>query len=56
VFSLRSRRSEWEITEPPQCWNQYRTDLAPGEDVRIQPILHWTELDVWRYFERRASR
>jgi sulfate adenylyltransferase subunit 2 len=53
VFSPRNRRSEWEVAEqPPEFWNQYRTDFAPGEHVRIHPLLHWTELDVWRYIER----
>jgi sulfate adenylyltransferase subunit 2 len=55
VFSPRNRRSEWEVAEqPPEFWNQYRTDFAPGEHVRIHPLLHWTELDVWRYIERES--
>jgi sulfate adenylyltransferase subunit 2 len=53
VFSQRSRTSEWDIVDqPPEFWDQYRTDFPPGEHVRVHPLLHWTELDVWRYIER----
>jgi sulfate adenylyltransferase subunit 2 len=26
--------------------------LAPGEHARVQPLLDWTEVDIWRYIER----
>jgi len=53
VFSQRNRKSEWEIVDqPPEFWDQYRTEFPPGEHVRVHPLLHWTELDVWRYIER----
>jgi sulfate adenylyltransferase subunit 2 len=28
------------------------TDFPPGTHVRIHPLLHWTELDVWWYIQR----
>jgi sulfate adenylyltransferase subunit 2 len=53
VFSPRSQTSQWDVTEqPPEFWDQYRTDCPPGEHVRVHPLLNWTELDVWRYLER----
>ncbi len=49
-FSPRNRNSDWEIEEqPPEFWNQYKTDYAPGTHVRIHPLLDWTELDIWEY-------
>jgi sulfate adenylyltransferase subunit 2 len=53
VFSPRTPTSAWDVTEqPPEFWNQYRTDVPPGEHVRVHPLLDWTELDVWRYIAR----
>ena len=38
--------------QPPEFWNQYKTDFARGTHVRIHPLLDWTELNVWEYIER----
>lgn len=52
-FSPRGSAGEWDVKDqPPEFWNQYNTDLPPGTHVRIHPLLHWTELDVWRYIQR----
>lgn len=52
-FSARDNKSRWDIAEqPPEFWNQYKTDFAPGTHVRIHPILDWTELNIWEYIER----
>lgn len=52
-FSPRDRNSDWEIEEqPPEFWNQYKTDFAPGTHVRIHPLLDWTELDIWEYIKK----
>lgn len=53
VFSPRGRQAEWNVRDqPPEFWDQYKTDVPPEASVRIHPILHWTELDVWRYIRR----
>ncbi|MBI1847561.1 MAG: sulfate adenylyltransferase subunit 2, partial [Candidatus Rokubacteria bacterium] len=53
VFSARSRQSTWDLVDqPPEFWDQYRTDFPPDEHVRVHPLLRWTEVDVWRYIER----
>ena len=53
VFSARGVNSEWDIADqPPEFWNQYKTDFAPGTHVRIHPLLDWTELNIWEYIER----
>ena len=52
-FSPRDRHSEWDIAEqPPELWNQFNTDFAPGTHIRIHPLLDWTELNIWEYIER----
>lgn len=54
-FSPRDTRNEWHIAEqPPEFWNQYKTDFAPGTNVRIHPLLDWTELNIWEYIERES--
>ncbi len=52
-FSPRDRQNDWAIgDQPPEMWNQYKTDFAPGTHVRVHPLLDWTELDIWSYIER----
>lgn len=52
-FSPRERDSEWDVgDQPPELWNQFKTDFAPGTHVRIHPLLDWTELNIWEYIER----
>jgi sulfate adenylyltransferase subunit 2 len=47
-FSPRSTRNQWDIGEqPPEFWQQYKTEFAPGTHVRIHPLLDWTELNIW---------
>ncbi len=52
-FSPRNEKSSWSIEDqPPELWNQYKTDFKSGTHVRIHPLLDWTELNVWEYIER----
>lgn len=53
VFSPRGAEGGWDVKDqPPEFWGQYSTDVPPGGSIRIHPLLHWTELDVWRYIAR----
>jgi len=53
VFSPRGVNQEWDFREqPPEFWDQYKTDIPDGSHVRIHPLLHWTEIDIWRYIAR----
>ena len=53
VFSPRGAEGGWDVKEqPPEFWDQYKTDFAPGTSIRIHPLLHWTELDIWLYIQR----
>jgi sulfate adenylyltransferase subunit 2 len=52
-FSPRNKDNNWEFgDQPPEFWNQYKTDFKPGTHVRIHPLLDWTELDIWEYIQR----
>jgi len=49
-YSPRDREFKWDYkNQPAEMWDLY---VKPAEDyshMRIHPILHWTELDVWQY-------
>lgn len=52
-FSPRTTESVWDVADqPPEFWNQYKTEFAPGTHVRIHPLLDWTELNIWEYIDR----
>ncbi len=52
-FSPRDKNMEWNVEDqPPELWDQFKTDFEPGTHIRIHPLLHWTELNVWEYIER----
>ena len=52
-FSPRDQQHDWQLTEqPPEFWDQFKTEFAPGTHVRIHPLLDWTELNIWEYIER----
>lgn len=54
-FSPRDRNNDWEVeNQPPEFWNQYKTDFVPGTHVRIHPLLDWTELDIWEYIRKES--
>ncbi|QZY54099.1 sulfate adenylyltransferase subunit CysD [Crassaminicella profunda] len=52
-FSPRDKNNDWDVgDQPPEFWNQYKTDFKPGTHVRIHPLLDWTELNIWEYIEK----
>jgi len=52
-FSPRGVHMEWDATnQPPEFWDQFKTDFPAGTHIRVHPLLHWTELDVWQYIQR----
>ena len=57
VFSPRGEDGAWNLKDqPPEFWNQFNSDVPPGAPnfahLRVHPLLHWTELDIWRYVQR----
>ncbi len=54
-FSPRDRNNDWDVgDQPPEFWNQFKTDFAPGTHVRVHPLLDWTELHIWEYIKRES--
>ncbi|MBK7379709.1 MAG: sulfate adenylyltransferase subunit 2 [Ignavibacteriales bacterium] len=52
-FSPRDTENQWDVgDQPPEFWNQFKTDFAPGTHLRIHPLLDWTELNIWEYIKR----
>ncbi len=52
-FSPRGENGAWQFRDqPPELWDQFNTDFPDGTHVRIHPLLHWSELDIWRYTQR----
>jgi sulfate adenylyltransferase subunit 2 len=53
VFSPRGEDGGWNPKDqPPEFWHQFNTDVPAGAHLRVHPLLHWTELDIWRYVQR----
>jgi sulfate adenylyltransferase subunit 2 len=53
VFSPRGLEGGWDVRDqPPEFWDQFNASPPPGAHLRIHPILHWTELDIWAYTRR----
>ncbi|MFY9780815.1 MAG: sulfate adenylyltransferase subunit CysD [Candidatus Baltobacteraceae bacterium] len=53
VFSPRLPDGAWDVKhQPPELWDVYHTDVPDGHHLRIHPLLHWAEVDIWRYTER----
>ncbi|MHC5019653.1 MAG: sulfate adenylyltransferase subunit CysD, partial [Planctomycetota bacterium] len=52
-FSPRDQKMVWNVADqPPELWDQFNTDFPAGTHVRIHPLLHWTEIDIWEYIDR----
>jgi len=48
-FSPRDKDFRWHFEkQPPEIFN-YISEFKDASHVRIHPLLHWTELDVWMY-------
>src|SRR5690606_15290337 len=52
-FSPRDKNFEWNFKDqPPELWDQFKTDFEPGTHIRVHPLLHWTEVNIWEYIDR----
>jgi sulfate adenylyltransferase subunit 2 len=53
IFSPRGPDGNWDLrNQPIELWDRYATDPPAGGHMRIHPLLHWTEIDIWRYHQR----
>lgn len=52
-FSPRNVDFRWNYRDQPaELWNLYGTKREEGGHLRIHPMLHWREIDIWRYIAR----
>jgi sulfate adenylyltransferase subunit 2 len=54
-FSPRGKDFAWDFKDqPPELWDQFKTDFEPDTHIRIHPLLHWTEINIWEYIHQEA--
>lgn len=52
-FSPRDGGFRWDyLHQPVELWDQYASRAGDGRHLRVHPLLHMSELDVWRYVRR----
>jgi len=52
-FSPRDESFQWDYTnQPVELWDQYKSLSEDREHLRIHPLLHMREVDIWRYVQR----
>lgn len=52
-FSPRDEDFEWDYkNQPPELWDQYKTQARDEEHIRVHPLLGWREIDIWEYLKR----
>jgi len=51
-FSPRDKEFKWDYkNQPAEMWNMFGSLSKEDDHMRVHPILHWTELDVWEYIK-----
>ena len=52
-FSPRDEKFKWNYQDqPPELWDQYKNQTEEKTHIRVHPLLHWTEVDIWKYIKR----
>ncbi|MDD5433938.1 MAG: sulfate adenylyltransferase subunit 2 [Nitrospira sp.] len=52
-FSPRDSKFKWNYeNQPAELWDQYKSTVEEDNHVRVHPLLHMTELDIWLYTRR----
>ncbi len=51
-FSPRNEQFQWDYkNQPPEMWNIFRR-AENAMHIRVHPILHWSELNIWEFVKR----
>ncbi|MBI3596670.1 MAG: sulfate adenylyltransferase subunit CysD [Nitrospirae bacterium] len=51
-FSPRDKEFKWDYkNQAPEIWD-YISQTDDASHIRIHPLLHWTELDMWLYIKQ----
>jgi len=52
-FSPRDASFHWDyMNQPAEIWNLYKASVKSDSHIRIHPLLHWREIDVWQYIKK----
>jgi len=52
-FSPGDSQFAWDYkNQPPELWDQYKSESEDSTHIRVHPLLDWNELDIWNYIER----
>ncbi|MDD4939492.1 MAG: sulfate adenylyltransferase subunit CysD [Candidatus Omnitrophica bacterium] len=53
-FSSRDKEFNWDYkNQPLELWGEYHKTITEADDhMRIHPLLHWQEIDIWRYVKK----
>jgi len=52
-FSPRDKEFKWNYQDQaPELWDIYKSEVTEEQHLRIHPMLHWTEYDIWRYIQK----
>ena len=52
-FSPRDESGKWDVkNQPAELWNKFNTEYPSNVNIRIHPLLSWTEIDIWKYIKR----
>lgn len=52
IFSKRYK-NDWNLENPQlQVWDFFSYDYDDNSHYRIHPLLHWNEIDIWKYIKK----
>jgi sulfate adenylyltransferase subunit 2 len=55
-FSPRDERFRWDYRrQPTEMWDHFAEGRDEGTHLRIHPLLHWREADIWAYLRRERA-